>query len=112
MWPHLRVVFQRVGLVDPCDGAAVEIEVATEARIGLVDAGEGIAVIPSFGLVACRGRMVIASELVSPTMHLDFRQICNPGTKLPAEAAEFRIFLKRHLAGWTGDASRASVKLR
>jgi hypothetical protein len=73
-----------MGLVGPCGCATVEFDVATEAQFGLVDAGEGIAGIPSFGLIARRGRMVIASELVSPTMHLDFRQIPNPGTKLPA----------------------------
>ena len=32
-----------------------------DTQIGLVDAGEGMAVIPSFGLLACRDRAVVAS---------------------------------------------------
>ena len=71
-----------------------------DTQIGLVEAGEGMAIIPSFGLFACRGRMVAASDLTGPTVSLNFRQITNPGTKLPKEAAAFCAYLKGHLAQW------------
>jgi LysR family carnitine catabolism transcriptional activator len=110
-YPHQHIIHRHLKKV------GVEVRKAQtvnllDTQIGLVEAGEGAAIIPSFGLVACRGRMVVASELVNPTVHLDFRQITNPGTKLPTEAAEFCAFLKRHLAGWASDANRAGVKLR
>ena len=108
-YPHQHLIYRQL------KRAGVEYRKAQtvnllDTQIGLVEAGEGIAVIPSFGLVACRGRMVVASNLVSPTVHLDFRQITNPGTKLPAEAAEFCAFLKGHLARWSDDAHRSGTK--
>jgi DNA-binding transcriptional LysR family regulator len=75
-----------------------------DTQIGLVEAGEGIAIIPSFGLPACRSREVTMSELVEPTVTLEFQQISSRGRKLPEEAAEFSGFLKRYIATWAGEA--------
>ncbi len=75
-----------------------------ETQIGLVEAGEGIAVIPSFGLLACRDRKVSMSELVEPVVTLEFYEISNRGRKLSPEAEEFSSFLKIYIAGWAGEA--------
>ncbi len=75
-----------------------------DTQIGLVEAGEGAAVIPSFGLIACRNRKVSMSELVEPVVTLEFHEISNRGRKLPPEAADFSAFLKMYIARWAGDA--------
>jgi LysR family carnitine catabolism transcriptional activator len=75
-----------------------------DTQIGLVEAEEGIAVIPSFGLPACRSRKVTMSELVDPVVSLEFYEISSRGRKLPPEASEFSDFLKRYIARWAGGA--------
>ena len=74
-----------------------------DTQIGLVEAGEGIAIIPSFGLPACRNRKVSMSELVEPVVTLEFYEVSNRGAKLAQEAAEFSSFLKRYIARWAGE---------
>jgi LysR family transcriptional regulator, carnitine catabolism transcriptional activator len=78
-----------------------------DTQIGLVEAGQGIAIIPSFGLPACRNRKVSKSELVHPVVTLvvtlEFYEVSNRGTKLAQEAAEFSTFLKRYIARWAGE---------
>jgi LysR family carnitine catabolism transcriptional activator len=75
-----------------------------DTQIGLVEAGEGIAIVPSFGLPACRSRQVTMSELVEPVVTLEFHQISHRGRKLPEEASEFSAFLKKYIATWAGEA--------
>jgi hypothetical protein len=74
------------------------------AELGLVEAGEGIAIIPSFGLAACRSRNVSMSELVEPIVTQEFYEISNRGVRAPEEAAEFSVFLKNYIASWAGEA--------
>ena len=73
-------------------------------QIALVEAGEGFAVIPSFGLPACRNRRVVVSRLVNPVVSLDFYQIINRAKKLPLGAEEFMSFLQNYSARWAGRA--------
>jgi LysR family transcriptional regulator, carnitine catabolism transcriptional activator len=73
-------------------------------QIALVEAGEGFAVIPSFGLPACRNRRVSVSRLVNPVVNLDFYQISNRAKKLPPGAEEFMSFLQSYIARWAGRA--------
>jgi DNA-binding transcriptional LysR family regulator len=75
-----------------------------DTQIGLVEAEEGIAIIPSFAIPACRHRELAMSELVEPAVGLEFYQITKRGRELPAEAAEFSQFLKMHIARWAGEA--------
>jgi LysR family transcriptional regulator, carnitine catabolism transcriptional activator len=75
-----------------------------DTQIGLVEAGEGIAIIPSFGLAACRTRNVSMSELIGPTVTQEFYEISNRGARAPEEAAEFSAFLKKYIASWAGEA--------
>jgi len=75
-----------------------------DTQIGLVEAEEGIAIIPSFGLPGCRNRRVAMSELVYPTVNLEFYEISSRGKKMPEDAAEFSAFLKKYIARWVGEA--------
>jgi LysR family carnitine catabolism transcriptional activator len=71
-----------------------------------VEANEGIAVIPSFGMVACRNRKVTMSELIDPVVNLNFDQITSRGSRMSDEAKEFSAFLKTYISSWAG-VSRA-----
>jgi DNA-binding transcriptional LysR family regulator len=75
-----------------------------DTQIALVEAGEGIAVVPSFSLPACRNRRVVMSRLINPKVTLDFYQIRNRGRKLPPVADEFTAFLQGYIARWAGRA--------
>lgn len=70
--------------------------------IAMVEAGEGAAIIPSYGLPACRNRRVVMSRLINPVVHLDFCQIRHGGRKLPPVAEEFTSFLQSYIARWAG----------
>ena len=72
--------------------------------IAMVEAGEGVAIIPSFAVPACRGRRVIIRQLTNPAVYVEFFQIRNRGKKLPPGADEFTLFLKNYIARWTGRA--------
>jgi LysR family transcriptional regulator, carnitine catabolism transcriptional activator len=82
-------------------GACVNL---LDTQIALVEADEGIAIIPSFGLPACRKRKVVMSRLIHPVVDLEFYQISNRGKKLPPAADEFTAFLKSYIARWAGRA--------
>ena len=71
-----------------------------DTQIALVEADEGIAVIPSFGLPAGRNRRVVMSQLISPVANLEFHQISNSGRELSLCANEFSTFLKEHVSRW------------
>jgi len=76
-----------------------------DTQIAMVEAGEGIAVIPAFGLAAVRNRHVVMSRLVSPVVNLDFFQISDRGKTLPSGANEFTAFLKSYISRWAGRSS-------
>jgi DNA-binding transcriptional LysR family regulator len=75
-----------------------------DTQIALVEAEEGIAIIPSFGLPACRNRRVVTSRLVNPAASFEFHLISNRGKQLPPGADEFTGFLKSYIATWAGRA--------
>jgi DNA-binding transcriptional LysR family regulator len=72
--------------------------------IAMVEAGEGIAVIPSYVLPACRNRKVVMSKLINPVVNLDFSRISLRGKKLPPGADDFTSFLQGYIARWAGRA--------
>ena len=43
------------------------------------------------------------SELVDPTVTLEFYETSHRGRKLPEEVREFSAFLKRYIARWGGE---------
>ena len=69
-------------------------------QIAMVEAGEGVAIIPSFGVPACRERRIVMSQLVNPVVHLDFHQIRRRARKLPPVAEDFTAYLQSYLARW------------
>jgi LysR family transcriptional regulator, carnitine catabolism transcriptional activator len=73
-----------------------------DTQLGLVEAGLGVAVIPSFGVMASRNRKVRVTRL-EPEVTLEFYEISNRGRKLPTEATEFAAFLKAFLARKVGE---------
>ncbi len=75
-----------------------------DTQIALVEAEEGIAIIPSFGMPACRNRKVMVSPLINPVVRFDFHMITPRGKEQPPEAAEFTSFLKSYIATWAGRA--------
>jgi len=83
---------------------ATVVHASLDTQIAMVEAGEGIAVVPSYGLPVCRSRRVFMSRLVNPAVTLDFHQIRNRGRKLPACADEFTDFLQGYIARWAGSA--------
>jgi LysR family transcriptional regulator, carnitine catabolism transcriptional activator len=93
-YPHQQLIDQQLdksGVVCNRDQTVNLLD----TQIGLVEAHEGIAIIPSFGLPACRNRKVTMSELVDPIVMLEFCEISHSGRKLPEDAREFSAFLKR-----------------
>ncbi|HXW92256.1 MAG TPA: LysR family transcriptional regulator [Terriglobales bacterium] len=71
-------------------------------QVAMVEAGEGVAIIPSYGQLACHDRKVVMSRLINPVVHLDFSQIRHAGRKLPPVAEEFTSFLQSYSARWAG----------
>ena len=75
-----------------------------DTQIALVEAEEGIAIIPSFGLAACRNRKIAMSQLINPVVRIEFHLISNRAKKLPPGAEEFTSYLKSYIATWAGRA--------
>ena len=71
-------------------------------QIAMVEAGQGIAIVPSYTLPECRYRGLMINPLLKPTVHLDFFQIRNGGRKLSPRRGRVHCVLKElhsHL-GW------------
>lgn len=89
--------------------AGVKVQIGSivnllDTQIALVEAEEGIAIIPSFGMPACRNRKVVMSQLINPVVRFDFHIISRRGRELPPGADEFASFLKSYIATWAGRA--------
>ena len=72
--------------------------------VGMVEAGHGTAIVPSYALPACKHRRVVISRLTNPTVPIDFYQIRNRGRQPSEEAEEFATFLRDYIARWAGRA--------
>jgi LysR family transcriptional regulator, carnitine catabolism transcriptional activator len=71
-----------------------------DTQIAMVEAGEGIAVVPSYALLASRNRRVVVSRLINPIAEVEFSLISYRGKKLPAVAGAFTEFLKSFFLRW------------
>jgi LysR family carnitine catabolism transcriptional activator len=100
-WPHQVIIDKQLARtgVTCTRGQIVKL---METQIALVEANEGIAIIPSFGMLACRNRKVTMSELIDPVVNLNFYQISSQGSRMSDEAKEFSGFLKLYIANWAG----------
>jgi DNA-binding transcriptional LysR family regulator len=79
-------------------------------QIAMVEAGVGIAIVPSYTLPECRNRGLVINPLVNPTVHLDFYQIRKGGRKLSPLAEEFTAFLKSYIVTWAGKSGLQSKR--
>lgn len=75
-----------------------------DTQLAMVEAGHGIAIIPSFGIPACRNRRIVMTRLTNPVVSVDFHQIRKRGTTLPEGADAFTAFLQSYIARWAGRA--------
>jgi len=75
-----------------------------ETIIAMVEAGEGIAIVPSYTLPACKHRHVVMTRLINPSVNLDFYQIRHLGRTLAPAAEDFTTFLQSFIARWAGSA--------
>lgn len=77
---------------------AVPTEITTvnmlDTQVAMVEADEGVAVIPYFGQIVFRNRKIVISRLINPVIEAEFHQISNRGKKLPLGTEEFMEFLK------------------
>lgn len=73
-----------------------------QTQIAMVEAGQGVAVVPSHALPECRSRGLLISPLVNPAVHLDFYQIRKAGRKFSLVTEEFTVFLKDFIVSWAG----------
>ena len=71
-------------------------------QIAMAEAGQGLAIIPSYGLPACRSRKLVISRLINPVVPLDFSQIVRAGRRLPTVAEDFTSFVQSYIASWAG----------
>ncbi len=101
--PHQQIIDKHLAKAGVAWQRGVVVNLL-DTQIALVEADEGIAIIPSFGLPACRNRKVAMSRLINPVVNLEFHQISNRGKKLPPGADEFAAFLKTYIARWAGRA--------
>ena len=95
--PIQRIVDKHLAQAGVISRQSVSINLL-DTQIAMVEAGEGIAIIPSFGLPACRKRRVVTSRLINPVVDVEFHQISNRGKTLPPGADEFSAFLKGFFA--------------
>lgn len=70
--------------------------------VGMVEAGQGTAIVPSYAQPACQHRRVVMSRLTNPTVPIEFYLVRSRGRKLPAVAEEFTTFLQAYIARWAG----------
>lgn len=73
-----------------------------DTQIAMVEANEGLAIIPSFGLVVAPTRRVTMTQLVDPVVQLDFHQISTRSRPLSPDAAAFAAFLQAYMSRWAG----------
>jgi DNA-binding transcriptional LysR family regulator len=77
-----------------------------DTQIAMVEAGEGIAVVPSYSLLASRNRRVVMSRLINPVAEVEFSLISYRGKKLAPVTLTFTEFLKSFFSRW---AARSNV---
>jgi DNA-binding transcriptional LysR family regulator len=85
-----------------------------DTQIALVEAEEGIAIIPSFGMPACRSRKVVVSQLINPVARFDFHMISAVAESCPRERmsslpSSRAILLRGQVAQACSDLQKAGL---
>ena len=73
---------------------------ALHTALGMVEAGHGVSIVPSYWLGECERRGMVASRLTNPIVRLDFQEIQQAGRKLSAIGEEFVSFLRDYMVDW------------
>jgi len=81
-----------------------------ETQIAMVEAGAGVAVIPSFCIPACRDHKVAMHPLTDPVVPIDLYQISSRARELPPGAEGFTAFLTSYIAEWAEPWSPPAVR--
>lgn len=71
-----------------------------DTHIAMVEAGAGVAVLPSFCFSACRERKLAMYPLTDPVVPVDFYQVTRRDHTLPPGADGFTRFLQGYIAEW------------
>ncbi len=79
-----------------------------DTQIALVEADQGIAIVPSFGLPVARQRRRVKHRVINPEIHLLFHQISDRGRKRPGSAEEFAGFLRTYISSWADRSTQAA----
>jgi DNA-binding transcriptional LysR family regulator len=77
------------------------------AVVGMVEAGHGVGILPSYWRAECERRGIVASRLTNPIVRLDFQQIQQAGRKLSAVGEEFVSFLRDYMVEWAARTGAA-----
>jgi DNA-binding transcriptional LysR family regulator len=78
-----------------------------ETQLAMVEAGAGVAVVPSFVSAACAKRGIPTHRLVSPETSGELNWLVSASRKLPARTDAFTAFLGEYIAGLAHAAPRA-----
>ena len=96
---HLIDVYLEQAGVDPQSATPQN---RLETVIAMVEAGQGVGIVPASALPLCRYRSVTMTRLVNPAVVVDFYQIRSRGRKLSTVAEEFSAFLQGYIGRWAG----------
>jgi DNA-binding transcriptional LysR family regulator len=80
---------------------------AVNTVLGMVEAGHGVGIVPSYWLGEWEDRAIVASRLTNPVVRLDFQQIQQAGRKLSAVGEEFVSFLRDYMVEWAARTGAA-----
>jgi DNA-binding transcriptional LysR family regulator len=69
-----------------------------ETQIAMVEAGAGLAIVPSFALAACTKRGLVAHALVGPQVTGNVYWLASRSRKLPEGTESFNVFLKEYMS--------------
>jgi len=81
-----------------------------ETQIAMVEAGAGVAVLPTFCIPACRDHKVAMHPLTDPVVPIDLYQISSRARELPPGAEGFTAFLTSYIAEWAEPWSPPAVR--
>ncbi|HYY62922.1 MAG TPA: LysR substrate-binding domain-containing protein, partial [Burkholderiales bacterium] len=69
-----------------------------ETQIAMVEAGSGVAVVPSFAMHACAKRAITMHALLAPQVSGNVYWLVNRARKLPSGTESFNAFLKDYMS--------------
>jgi DNA-binding transcriptional LysR family regulator len=101
-------------IADTCAAAGLDIRPAYEVShlwtvVGMVDAGLGIAVLPSYASSISRLYRIGIVKLVQPTVRRDSSVLTRRGIGLSPAAQGFQRFLKGYVGEWLGSRGGAAA---